>query len=283
MLETLKRLRKELYPIYGQGEGQAMIRLVFSALKGWTATDIIVHEGDVLSDYMRDKISDILKRLKNGEPIQYVLGKARFYGMDFDVTPSVLIPRPETETLVDMIVNDSNGESDLNVLDIGTGSGCIAISLSRNLVFPNVMAIDISSEALSVAKGNAEMLHAKVDFRCCDIANYDVCEGSLDVVVSNPPYIHQSEAKDMERNVVDFEPHLALFVKDDSVPLQIYDYISDVAWRGLCVGGRLYLEINPLDAQGLKEKLEGRGFVNVEIRKDFYDRDRFVYAEKGEL
>lgn len=276
--ETVTDLKKRLAPVYGEGEAKAMVRLIFHHLKGWSATDIIVNGDRQVSPYIHSLIERIMKRILNGEPIQYVLGDVRFYGMDFKVNRNVLIPRPETEELVDMIVKE-NGRCDLRVLDIGTGSGAIAIALSRNLRFPRVTAIDISAEALEVAGENARRLHADIFLREKDIFTYMPPEDSYDIIVSNPPYIPEEEKEDMERNVLDYEPGLALFVPD-SEPLLYYNRISEVAIRALAPGGKLYLEINPRFADALRGMLQETGLTDVEIFKDISHRQRFIRAEK---
>lgn len=190
--ETIANLKARLAPVYGEGEANAMVRLIFHHLKGWNTTDIIVNGDRQVSPYIHSLIERIVTRIIKGEPIQYVLGEARFYGMDFKVNRNVLIPRQETEELVDMIVNE-NKRSDLRVLDIGTGSGAIAVALCRNLRFPRVTAIDISDKALEVAEENARRLHANVFLRQKDIFTYMPPEDSYDIIVSNPPYIPEEE------------------------------------------------------------------------------------------
>ena len=274
--ETIANLKARLAPVYGEGEANAMVRLIFHHLKGWNITDIIVNGDRQVSPYIHSLIERIVTRIIKGEPIQYVLGEARFYGMDFKVNRNVLIPRQETEELVDMIVNE-NKRSDLRVLDIGTGA--IAVALCRNLRFPRVTAIDISDKALEVAGENARRLHANVFLRQKDIFTYMPPEDSYDIIVSNPPYIPEEEKAGMERNVLDHEPALALFVPD-SAPLLYYSRISEVAIRALAPGGLLYLEINPRFADALREMLQKEGFVNVNIINDISRRQRFIKAER---
>ncbi len=276
--ETIANLKARLAPVYGEGEANAMVRLIFHHLKGWNTTDIIVNGDRQVSPYIHSLIERIVTRIIKGEPIQYVLGEARFYGMDFKVNRNVLIPRQETEELVDMIVNE-NKRSDLRVLDIGTGSGAIAVALCRNLRFPRVTAVDISDKALEVAEENARRLHANVFLRQKDIFTYMPPEDSYDIIVSNPPYIPEEEKAGMERNVLDHEPALALFVPD-SAPLLYYSRISEVAIRALAPGGLLYLEINPRFADALRETLQKEGFVNVNIINDISRRQRFIKAER---
>ncbi len=271
-----ERLRSELIPLYGKGEADAIIRIIFHYLKGWSATDMIINSDRELSPYILEKIDEILLRLKKHEPIQYITGEARFYGMDLHVSRDTLIPRPETEELVDLIIKQ-NRERDLKVLDIGTGSGAIAIALSRNLPFSEVSAIDISEKALEIASANAKTLHAGINFEKRDIFLYEPDSCRFDLIVSNPPYIGESEKKDMERNVLDYEPHQALFVPD-AAPLVYYDRIADVARDALRPGGRLYLEINPLYARALTAQLDARGFDDIRVYKDISNRERFMRA-----
>lgn len=277
--ETAKMIRLRLSPLYGEGEAKAMSRLIFHSLKGWNATDMIIHEGDEVSEYIAEKIEDILSRLSNNEPIQYILGEAYFYGMDLHVDKSVLIPRQETEELVDLIVKQWGDRNDLRVLDIGTGSGAIAIALSRNLPFSKVTAIDISPEALMIAKGNAEKMKARISFREADVFDFQPMMESFDIIVSNPPYIDESEKGEMEANVLDYEPHRALFVPDDN-PLIFYSRIATIAADALTAGGALYFEINPRHCEELKALLRNEGFSDIEAIKDIHGKERFISARK---
>lgn len=272
------RLRERLKSEYGEGESRDMVRLIFHALKGWNTTQLIVHGDSEASEWLQQKSSEIVERIEKGEPVQYILGEAYFYGMDFKVTPDVLIPRPETAELVDMIVNQ-NRASDLRVLDIGTGSGAIAVALARNLMFPQITAMDISSEAIAVARENASRLHAGIRFVREDIFVYDPQPDSFDIIVSNPPYVTESEKMAMSRNVLDYEPSVALFVKDDT-PLIYYSRIAEISRRALSPGGKIYFEINPLFADQLKSMLISCGFVDVSLSKDSYNRIRFASARK---
>lgn len=274
--EMVRELRNILARHYGEGEARAMTGLIFHSLKGWNTTDMVINSDRVVSSYILEKINHILGRLVKGEPLQYILGEARFYGMDLYVSQSVLIPRPETEELVDIIVTRNPGP-DLRVLDVGTGSGAIAIALSRNLPFSKVTAIDISEDALVVARKNAAALHACIDLIHADVFTYEAASDSFDIIVSNPPYVAESERKDMDSNVLDYEPAQALFVSDDR-PLIYYSRISEIAIRSLVPGGRLYFEINPMFADSLRAMLESDGFVSVEIMEDISRRKRFASA-----
>lgn len=279
MKETIAHMRRSLGAIYPKGEAEAIIRLIFETLKGWTPVEIVLHEDRPLSDFIKGKIAAILERLERNEPVQYVLGHARFYGLDFKVTPDVLIPRPETEELVGLVVDHCGRTPDLRVLDAGTGSGCIAIALSRYLLFPQITAIDISPRALEVAKENAVALKSRVRFRQADILNLPADSDQWDVIVSNPPYICDSEARAMEPNVLDYEPHTALFVPDDD-PLRFYTSLARYAIKALSPGGALFFEINPLYVDPLTKMLATEGFSRVSQHTDMQGRARFVSAIK---
>lgn len=278
MKATLQEMRRRLTPLYGEGEARDVIRAVFHALKGWGVTEMVMHEGDELSSFMRKKIEAILLRLEAGEPVQYVVGKAYFYGMDLRVRPGVLIPRPETAGLVDMVVADCK-ESDLRVLDVGTGSGAIAIALARNLKFPDVTAIDASSAALEIAQQNATLMKAGINFVEADIFIWEPEPESFDIIVSNPPYVLESEKGEMEEKVLLHEPPQALFVPDAD-PLVFYRRIAQMGCDVLVPGGRLYFEINPLCACELQELLLGEGYAEVELERDIHGRMRYARCRK---
>ncbi len=258
-----------------------MVRVILEHLKGYTPVDIILHSGDEVSDFISAKVAAIVSRVLADEPLQYVLGDTRFYGMTVKVTPDTLIPRPETEELVDIIVKE-NRRPDLRVLDVGTGSGCIAIALARNLPFAKVGAIDISDGALAVARENAEALKASVTFRREDALHLEALSSpAYDIIVSNPPYVTMSERKDMEANVLGHEPSLALFVPDDD-PLRFYKAITDYAVSALDKGGRLYFEINPLFATDMQAMVTREGLDNVTLLRDMTGRYRFLTAAMPE-
>lgn len=280
MQETLKLLREGLRPLYGKGETEAIIRIIFHHLKGWSVTDMAIHYADELTPFLKAEIEGILLRLLNHEPIQYITGEARFHGMDFKVTPDVLIPRPETDELVDIITGYWGDREDLDVLDIGTGSGCIAISLAKVLRFPDVTAIDNSSAALKVAEENARTLKTRVRFIEADVFTW--CPASdFDIIVSNPPYVDESEKSGMERNVLDHEPGSALFVPDSN-PLVYYKRIAEIAEKHLKPGGALYFEINPRHCDEMENLLHARGFNDVTVSLDSSGKRRFVTATHDE-
>lgn len=266
----IRNLRNEtiraLTAAVGEREAHAMERVILEDVLMLTPALALANPERDIPDFAVEKVRRIVERVSAGEPLQYVLGRARFYGLDFRVTPDVLIPRPETEGLVDLIVDRCGARADLRVLDIGTGSGCIAIALARALKFADVTAIDISERALACARENAQSLKVRVNFLKGDILDLNALPGEWDVIVSNPPYVLESEKKSMEPHVLDFEPHLALFTPD-SDPLRFYTPIIDYWQTHRAPGGMLFMEINPLCAEMFK---------NAEILRDFCGKSRFV-------
>lgn len=269
-------LREALAPKYGEGEAAAISRLVMMTLKGWDLPRLMANEEREAGSSLKARAADILVKLQNDMPVQYALGEASFYGLKLAVGPGVLIPRPETEELVDIIVKENPG-ADLRVLDLCTGSGAIALALARNLPFSKVVGVDISEKALAYALQNAQKLKAGVKFVKDDVFSMRLPAESFDIIVSNPPYVGLSEKAAMERNVLDYEPAEALFVADDQ-PLIFYKAIIGLARTALAKGGRLYFEINPLHSRQLRASLEGAGFSDVEIIKDTHGKDRFASA-----
>lgn len=272
------QLRSELSGCYDSREIEGMTRIIFEDVLLWQPVDIVMRDGEQLPEFFDSRLASIIARLKQHEPLQYILGKARFHGHSFAVTPATLIPRPETEQLVDMIVDENPG-SDLAVLDIGTGSGCIAISLARALKFAQVTATDVSPDALAVAQHNATALKTRVRFIEQDILKCSAPSQEWDIIVSNPPYITEQEKATMERNVLDYEPHSALFVPNDD-PMLYYRPIAAYASRFLKNGGRLYLEINRAMAQQVSDILRQAGLSNTHIHNDFNGNNRFITAIK---
>ena len=271
-------LRNQLSGIMPPREIEAHTRVIFEEVLRWRPVDIVMREKEELPEFFTTKLDNIITRLKRHEPLQYILGTGRFHGHNFHLTPAVLIPRPETEQLVDMIV-DQNPQSDLQVLDIGTGSGCIAISLARAMKFAQVTAIDISDEALAIAQANATELKTRVRFLKHDILGPSVPSQAWDIIVSNPPYVTLAEQATMERNVLDWEPHQALFVPDDD-PMLYYRPIASYASRALKSGGRLYLEINRMMASQVALTLQQAGLSKIEVHTDCCGNNRFVTAMK---
>lgn len=281
---VLTDIRQRLVPKYGDGEAREMGRIIFENLKGWNPVELALRQEEQISGYIVGKIDNIILRLLDDEPIQQIFGQADFYGMKLKVSRDTLIPRPETSELVDIIVKENHAK-DLRVLDAGTGSGCIAIALSRNLLFPNVTAIDISEKALDIARQNGKNLHAPVSFVKADMTTLSehFNNDEFDIIVSNPPYIADKEKATMERNVLEYEPSTALFVPD-SDPLKFYLAILNAAQTRLLVpGGKVYFEINPLYANELKSVAEQLGFINETLIRDTYGKIRFLTAEKNNL
>lgn len=280
---TLTDLAKRLTSYYDIQEARGIVRLLLSDLYGMSLTDICVGALDRLTEEQTQQIENAMLRLEKGEPVQYVTGKAHFCDRTFLVSPSVLIPRPETELLCQLIADNDQavtGNGEIRVLDMGTGSGCIAITLALSMQNASVEAWDVSAEALNMAKSNAESLGASVSFEQIDILGLDEnnVERCYDIIVSNPPYICNKEAAQMEHNVLDFEPHLALFVPDEA-PLLFYSVIARFARLALKVGGALYFEINPLYADALSSMLSSLGFANVTIHVDQFGKQRFISAK----
>ena len=273
--EALEQLKSGLAGVAEPQEVQAMIRVICEDVFHYDQVDVALRQESELPDFAPQRIADIIARLRRNEPLQYIVGHALFHGHQFKVTPAVLIPRPETEQLVDLII-DENPASDLRVLDMGTGSGCIAVSLARALKFAQVDALDVSRDALEVARENAAALKTKVRFFESDMLSPQP-PGRYDIIVSNPPYICWSEREAMESNVKDYEPGQALFVPDND-PLLFYKAIVPYAAQSLERGGRLYLEINQRFGNEMKRLLEDNGFDEVRIIEDSYGKTRFATA-----
>lgn len=276
---TLKDLKAQLIDRLAPmgNEVGDTVRILMEDVLGYTPTALVIHGDRELEPQTAMRLLRLAERVIAGEPVQYVVGKARFMGFDFKVTPATLIPRPETEGLVDAIIADAGKRTDLRVLDIGTGSGCIAISLARALKFPRIQAIDISAAALAVAKENAEELRVNIEFVLADALTF-IPTGKYDIIVSNPPYIADSEASSMDSRVLDHEPRQALFVPDDD-PLRFYRAIARMASDALGTEGKLYFEINPLFAGRLKALLTEEGLTSVDITRDYLGRMRYASAE----
>lgn len=275
--DKLLEIRNMLTPLFDPREREAIILLIFDFVKGWGRVDLIINEGKELSGFASKEIDSVVDRLILGEPIQYITGKARFFGMDFHVAPGVLIPRPETAELVDWILDENKETDDLAVLDIGTGSGCIAVALALNLPFSIVSALDFSEKALETARANAADLKAKVNFIHADMYRWMPSPASFGIVVSNPPYIAPDEKNDMEVRVKDYEPADALFVTADD-PIRPYRRIERIARDGLKPGRKVYLELNPRFADDVADYYRSKSWQNVEIRIDSYGKRRMLRA-----
>lgn len=278
-----QELWRRLAQVYDEGEAKAIARMVYEVRFNLTLSDLFIGKDTQLSANDQAELAEITQRLEQQEPVQYVLGQADFCGRTFLVNQHVLIPRPETEELCRWIISEFRDESlefrDCSILDIGTGSGCIAITLAADLPKAEVTAWDISGEALQVARENAKRLHFNVIFELADALNTPLDHERWDVIVSNPPYICNKERARIEANVLDHEPQTALFVPDDS-PLLFYSAIAQYGLTALKTGGRLYFEINPLYAQELAEMLSMMSYHDIEIKNDTYGKQRMIRARR---
>nr|WP_199156343.1 peptide chain release factor N(5)-glutamine methyltransferase [Pedobacter sp. ASV2] len=269
----------DLKNVYDLDEAKALFSLSAEHILNLSPIKLRVQQAVSLlyDDYQ--KLLSILEELKSGKPIQHIIGEAHFYGSVFKVNENVLIPRPETEELVDWIIAEiqKTGIQKLDILDIGTGSGCIPISIKKYLPESSITTIDVSAKAIAQAKENAIILEQKINFIEADILTYKSNE-KYDVIVSNPPYIRILEQRDMHKNVLTFEPHLALFVSDEN-PLIFYNVIADFALSNLTENGQLFFEINEYLGTETIEMLKNKGFNDVELRKDMQGKDRMVKAK----
>ncbi|WP_339659811.1 peptide chain release factor N(5)-glutamine methyltransferase [Croceibacter atlanticus] len=276
-VSTLKHtIQEELKDVYPVQEIHNFFVLLSVAYLKMSRLDIVMNPNTVVSAAILAKFTEAFKRLKVFEPIQYIIGETEFFDLNFKVTPDVLIPRPETEDLVRWIIQDQH-KTNLDVLDLCTGSGCIAISLSKYLKDATVSALDISSSALVIAKENAENNNANIHFLLKDILASDSLPQHYDVIVSNPPYVRNLEKDLMSNNVLEHEPHLALFVEDDN-PLIFYNKIISLSKTHLKPNGTLYLEINEFLGEATQALLDSDSFTNIELKKDIFGKDRMLKA-----
>jgi release factor glutamine methyltransferase len=269
--------KEELNNIFTAPELEQMLYITLFHYFGLSRIDISINKNKRLSESDLLKVIYTIKGLKKKKPLAYILGEWEFYGISLKVNEHTLIPRPETEELVELIIKTNKHHSKLDILDIGTGSGCIALALKKHLPIAKVSAWEISEEALSIASENAKLNKLKLAIKKIDILgykNYDIAD-KYDVIVSNPPYIIHEEKKIMQKNVLNYEPHLALFV-EDSNPLLFYDVISDFALSNLKEQGKLYFELNEKYGVELKKLLKHKKFKNVNIVKDINEKDRIV-------
>ena len=271
---------QELTPIYDAGEAESFFYLIVEEKHQLKRIDLALHPDLVFSEAEIVIWNSILEQLKQEIPVQYLLGKTSFYGLDFEVNENVLIPRPETEELVEWILKSQKSRVEsqkIHILDIGTGSGCIAISLAKNLPNATVFAIDVSEKALATAKKNAENNSVNVTFINQNILETEDLGQQFDIIVSNPPYVRNLEKEEIKKNVLDNEPHLALFVEDNDA-LIFYKKIAELAQKNLSENGKVYFEINQYFGKEMIDLLEGMNFKNIELRKDIYGNDRMIRA-----
>ncbi len=270
------KLLSELKDYYPEMEIRPMARLLLQHVLKADNTQLLLMGNTQLSGPQLTQVESYIEQLKQHIPIQYILGSTEFYGMELMVNPSVLIPRPETEELVHWIINDNlQGK---RLLDIGTGSGCIAISLKANIPNTTITAWDISKEALSTAQNNAIHLKQEVNFQHVDVLKHQAGDEKFDVIVSNPPYVRELEKKMMEANVLDHEPETALFVTDTD-PLLFYRTIAQLGQQMLTANGVLYFEINEYLAKEMTSMLIDLGYTSIECRKDLNGKDRMMKAQ----
>ena len=281
---TYQQLWRQLVPLYDAGEAKAIVRTVLETRMGLSLADILCDGTSRLSGSERAELDRMMAQLASAIPVQYVLGEAPFMGRMMYVEPGVLIPRPETEVLCRWVMEDKYAAHP-RILDIGSGSGCIAVTLALEVAGSQVSAYDVSSVALSVTRRNASRCGATVAAVCQDALHLDAVDDRWEIIVSNPPYICLRESADMHRNVVEHEPHEALFVPDDD-PLLFYRAIACYAHRALCEGGTLFFECNSRYVDDVVVMLRRQGFVDVQTRADQFGKLRFVKAinhQKGTL
>ena len=269
---------KELSPFYDAYEAESFFYLILEDKNKLRQIDLALNHELTFSELDFVVWDSLLAQLKKEVPIQYLLGKTNFYGLDFEVNENVLIPRPETEELVEWVINE-NSKTDqskkIKILDIGTGSGCIAISLAKNIPNAEVYGIDVSKKAIETAKRNAVNNKAEVTFMLQNILETEALKCNFDIIVSNPPYVRNLEKEEIKKNVLDYEPHLALFVEDNDA-LVFYRKIAILAQQNLSENGQLYFEINQYLGDETKDLLEKMNFKNIELRRDIYDNDRMM-------
>lgn len=263
MKEIITSIKEALSHYYPEGEIVAFARLLVSHMTGLSYSSIMTADSLELNKEQQIRLHSYIERLKNYEPIQYIIEETEFYGLPFYVNQNVLIPRPETEELVELVINE-NPSKNLNILDIGTGSGCIAIALAKYMSNAQLAAWDISHLALDIAVLNSKRNHVEIDFKKVNVLSDYPTDKKFDIIVSNPPYILEKEKQEMEQNVLAYEPHSALFVPDDQ-PLLFYERIADIALELLNPNGKLYFEINQAKGQETVDTLKEKRFSNVSL------------------
>lgn len=271
---------RELEGIYSRNEIRTLLQMLFGHILGWSVVRLLVSKNTTINQSDLLKLNFAIKDLRHGKPIQYIIGSTEFCNLTLSVSAHTLIPRPETAELVYLIDENEKERQPQHILDLCTGSGCIAIALAKAFAAAKVFATDISAEAVAVAKKNAECNNADVSFHIADILREENPAGeSYDIIVSNPPYVREMEKAMMNRNVLDYEPHLALFVPDGD-PLMFYRHIAGFATKHLRTGGKLYLEINEALGNETAALLEKQGYRPI-IHKDSFGKDRMIEASKS--
>lgn len=279
MRSTIQYIKSELADLLPETEIQAITRIILESVCSWSFSEQLTRANETMDKEKVGQITAIVHRLKKSEPIQYVLGETEFFGLKMKVNPAVLIPRPETEELVEWVCNSTLPENP-KILDVGTGSGCIALALKKNLKDAEISAVDFSEKALDVARQNAGLNNLKVEFLRADILNWEKYDWDFfDVIVSNPPYVRVSEKKLMQKNVLDFEPGMALFVSDED-PLVFYREIARFAQKFLAEKGFLFFEINESLSDPLIKMLQQNNFTDVQLQKDLQGKNRMIRCRK---
>ncbi|MCF6280551.1 MAG: peptide chain release factor N(5)-glutamine methyltransferase [Flavobacteriaceae bacterium] len=272
LLSLKNNFARTLGSIYPKEEIDSFFYLLMGFKLQLKRVDFALNPNQKISDSDATFFTNALKKLQKEIPIQYIIGTTEFYGLPFYVNEHVLIPRPETEELVSWILD---GTKPKTILDIGTGSGCVAISLAKNLKNTEVWALEISKDALKIAQKNAKLNNVDVNFLNKDILTLKTLPQQFDIIVSNPPYVRMQEKQEIKNNVLDNEPHLALFV-DDNNPLLFYDKIADIAIKNLTKNGVLFFEINQYLGEETVALLKNKGFMTIELRKDIFGNDRMI-------
>ncbi|KGO89584.1 peptide chain release factor N(5)-glutamine methyltransferase [Flavobacterium suncheonense] len=271
---------QELSAIYDEQEIDSFFYIILEDFHHMKRVDLALNPDFELSPEFLKQWENVVAQLKEQRPIQYILGETEFYGLPFYVNEHTLIPRPETEELVDWIIKVSkvaSQKSQVKILDIGTGTGCIAISLAKNLSNAKVYAMDVSEKALEVAQKNAKRNEVTVEFLHQSILETEDLGQTFDIIVSNPPYVRHLEKEEIRKNVLDFEPHLALFVEDEDA-LLFYRKITELAVKNLNDNGQLYFEINQYLGNEMVQLLQQHNFQQIELRKDIYGNDRMIFG-----
>lgn len=274
-----KIFHQQLKEIYIENEIDSLFFIALEYVTSISKIEYILQKEEEISEEKLIKLKFILEKLTKNKPVQYITKKAYFYGLNFYVNEKVLIPRQETNELVDWVIMSVTHSKPIKILDIGTGSGCIAITLKKNLPLSEVFAIDISNEAIQVAQKNANDNEVEINFLQKNILEINDLKSNFDIIISNPPYVRELEKLEMAPNVLDNEPHLALFVPDNN-PLLFYEKITEIALKNLTEDGMLFFEINQYLSEETKKMIENKGFKNVTLRKDLQENYRMILAKK---
>ena len=281
LIQLKEYFHLELKDNYPNSEIESFFFWTLEELLGIQRIDFVLQKNTPVNSQNVKRIKEVVQRLQNEEPIQYIFGSTEFYGLKFNVSEDTLIPRPETEELVEWIIETVKSDeylsslSELRILDIGTGTGCIAITLTKHILSANTTAIDISKKTLSIAKSNSTLNEVAVAFVLTDILELSKLDSQYDIIVSNPPYVRNLEKVEIKKNVLQYEPKSALFVEDDD-PLLFYRQIGKLSLNSLTSNGYLFFEINQYLGKEMVDLLSGLGYHQIELRKDFVGNDRMI-------